>query len=105
MAFDGSEGQQITKSAAQTATANYRTNNPGAVLAHYIGRDLIDDILAQTDCQGIRAYYAEDNNGNRELIFVGVDSDENDQVDGVLADRVLNCPTNCSNANILNGYS
>tara|TARA_B110000046_G_C12975703_1_gene391019 strand:+ start:120 stop:269 length:150 start_codon:yes stop_codon:yes gene_type:complete len=48
MAFDGTEGGQITLLDAATMTAGYRTVNPGNRLGHYIGKDILNSILAQS---------------------------------------------------------
>jgi hypothetical protein len=103
MSFNGSEGEKISLSVASAMTKNYRDNagaNP--TLAHYIGRDLIEEILAQEGCVGIRIYYALNSNGSKELVLVGVDGDENDIVNGVIADKTVKCPQNCSTTNLLN---
>ena len=103
MSFNGSEGEKISLSVASAMTKNYRDNagvNP--TLAHYIGRDLIEEILAQEGCVGIRIYYALNSNGSKELVLVGVDGDENDIVNGVIADKFIHCPTYCGNTNALN---
>jgi hypothetical protein len=102
MAFNGTEGEAITLQDASVLTANYRTNNPGAPLAQFMGKDLLEQILAQRDCMGIRVYYGEEDDGTPRLVFVGANDQENDQVNGTIADRAKLCPTNCSNLNALN---
>ncbi len=102
MAFDGSEGEQISLSEGATLTSNYRNSNPNGRLGHFIGKDILNAILAQTGCKGIRIYYGIDSSGKQELILVGADANQNDQVSGIIADRSLPCPANCSNQNALN---
>lgn len=103
MAFNGSEGEQINLQTAAAWTANYRQT--GAVIrAHFFGRDILEDILEQDGCMGIRIYYALDDNGTRQLILVGANADEGDMYEGVVADIGGLCPPNCtSNASPLNG--
>ena len=101
MAFDGSEGSSISLSTASGMTASWRSNHSRDPKAIFIGRDLIDTILGQTDCQGIRVYFGEDAVGAMQIIMVGADSDENDII-GTIADGGLPCPTRCSEANDLN---
>ncbi len=102
MAFDGSEGQQITLSEASTLTANHRTANPNTKLGHFMGKELINSILAQTGCVGIRTYHCVNSLGERELVMVGVDANENDIVSGIIADRMVGSPPNGGNLNPLN---
>ena len=51
---------------------------------------------------GIRVYYALTSTGQKQLVLVGVDEDENDLCDGVLGDKSYLCPPVCGNANALN---
>jgi hypothetical protein len=78
MAFTGKEAEEFPLDTAAEWTANYRNANPGAVKAHFIGRDLINKMLEQDGCMGLRIYYALDENGNKQLIIVGADQEEND---------------------------
>jgi hypothetical protein len=103
MSFNGNEGAFITLEEGSVMTANYRnTIQQGEVIGQFIRRDLIQDILAQTDCVGIRFYYAIDENGSKNLVCVGVDQNENDLTEGLIADRFKSCPPKCSKRNPLN---
>lgn len=102
MAFNGSEGSTITYAQAGDLCSNYQTNHPTEKKGFYIGRDLIEDILAQDECVGIRVYKGEDDDGNENFIWVGVDRFENDMVDGVIADYCFPCPNTCGSPNNLN---
>lgn len=95
MAFTGSEGEEFPLSTAAEWTANYRRENPNGVKAHFFGHVIIERILAQSGCVGIRCYYALDENGKQQLIIVGVDSNENDLYGGVIAERSVTCPPRC----------
>jgi len=105
MSFDGSEGSTVSLTDAGNWTENYRDDNPGAVKAHFIGKDLVRDIITQAGCKGIRVYHAVDDAGLTELIFVGAKSNEDDMIEtgDVIADRSVPCPNNCGAANDLNG--
>ena len=59
-------------------TRNYRNQNPGAIKGHCVKKAQLDAILAQPGCEGVRMYYGLDDAGNRKLILVGIDADEND---------------------------
>lgn len=102
MAFTGKEAEEFPLDTAAEWTANYRKANPGAVKAHFIGRDLVNKMLDQDGCMGLRIYYALDDNGNKQLIIVGADKDENDIYKGIIAERLVTCPPHCSSGNPLN---
>lgn len=59
-------------------TRNYRTQNPGGIKGHCIPAATLNDILSQTDCVGVRAYYGLDDTGAPKLILVGYDANDND---------------------------
>jgi len=101
MSFDGSEGGQITLAAGAALTAEYRRKNPGATKGHFFGKDILQDILDQSGCMGIRMYYGLDGDGNKELVLVGADADENDMT-ALVADLSMPCPGVCGNSNSLN---
>lgn len=104
MAFNGTEGAPITLATAATWTANYRsTIAPTETRAHFFGRDILEKILTQEDCMGIRIYYALNDAGEKQLILVGADTQENDQTSGTIADFSNPCPPFCpTNASPLN---
>jgi len=102
MEITGNVGQEIPIDIASEWTANYRKLNPNGILAHAVGQRVILRILGQPDCVGLRTYYAIDENGKQQLIFVGVDKDGNDLYKGIVADRSLPCPNFCSTKNPLN---
>ncbi len=101
MAFDGTEGSQITLQDGAVMTASHRAANPNARLGHFMGKDILNQILAQAGCMGIRMYHGLDTRGNRELVFVGVDANENDMTSGIVADMSKPCPP-YGTANALN---
>ncbi|MES2556440.1 MAG: hypothetical protein V4604_09840 [Bacteroidota bacterium] len=102
MAFNGTEGGAITLEAAAAMTACYRKLHPNQTEAHFLGKDNFLALLNQTGCVGIRVYYGDKPNGAKELIFVGVDANENDMLD-LIMDLTTPCPTCCSTGNALNG--
>ena len=101
MAFDGTEGAEITIAQGAALTAEYRRLNPGKRLANFYGKDILNDILAQEGCMGIRIYYGVDDKGKNELVLVGADDHENDMLE-LVVDVSSPCPTRCSTANPLN---
>lgn len=102
MSFTGNENHSITLDEASAWTKTYRVANPQALKGHFYGKTALQNILNQTGCVGIRAYYAIDNNGQKQLILVGVDANENDLYNGLLAERSRPCPPYCGSNNVLN---
>ena len=109
MPFFGTEGKEITLETAAQLTQNYREANPspGTILGCFLGRNILNKILEQPECEGIRFYYGL-NGSTPELVAVGADSEENDQigvVSGVhciIADEGYKCPPYSSQPNSLN---
>jgi hypothetical protein len=103
MSFNGSEGAFISLEEGAAMTASYRsTIQSGDTIGQFIGVEIINRILAQKNCVGIRFYYAIDENGSKNLVCVGVDQNENDLTEGLIADRFNSCPPKCSKRNPLN---
>ncbi|GAA4430209.1 hypothetical protein GCM10023188_16600 [Pontibacter saemangeumensis] len=103
--FDGSEGEAIPLDEAAAFTANYRRSHGDkaeTVKAHFFGRDILQKILEQEGCAGIRMYYGLDGSGEKQLVLVGVDADGQDMEDGLVADRSRVCPPDCA-VGALNG--
>ena len=101
MAFDGTEGGAIPLADASAMTKEYRQRNPNQTIAHFFGKDIIQEVLDQEGCVGARFYYGTDEDGNKQIVMVGADSDENDII-GIVADMTFPCPNTCSNPNPLN---
>lgn len=104
MAFDGTEGSVIDTAKAGNWTGNYRTSNPGEPRGHFFGKDILNDILSQSGCMGIRIYYAEDGSGDKKLILVGADAEQNDMLGSrdTVADFGMTDPPYNSATNVLN---
>lgn len=103
MTFTGNEGAVITLAQGAEMTANYRaTINVGDTIGHAVGKNLVNAILNQSGCLGIRFYYAINKKGEKQLVAVGVDSNGNDLSEGLVVDDLYNCPPVCSKPNALN---
>ena len=103
MSFTGNEGEAVTIGEAQDWTANYRaTIKDGETLSHFFGRNRIDEILNQTGCMGIRAYYGNEVGGGKVLVLVGADANEDDMENGVIINKSVKCPPICGVNNKLN---
>lgn len=105
--FKGMEGDPLDIATAKKWTSNFRSkaNASDEILAHYFGFEIIQKILGQEGCVGIRIYYALDDNGEKKLLLVGVDSKGENLLpleggrtsdDGdVVADYSYPCPDYC----------
>lgn len=101
MAFDGTEGGAITLSNGAAMTKEHRLRNPTALKARFFGKEILNQILEQEGCMGIRFYFGQDEDGVRELVICGADQYEDDMLD-LVADVSAPCPSNCSTPNALN---
>jgi len=103
MTFTGNEGAVITLAEGSKMTAAYRaTISTGDTIALAVGKNLVNSILGQTGCMGIRMYFALDKDGNNQLVLVGVDANGDDMTAGVIVDKAYACPPYCSQKNPLN---
>lgn len=102
MAFDGTEGEKITLTVASGWTENYRdVMGSGDPKGHFFGKDILNDILAQDGCQGIRIYYGINDDDEKVLILAGAKANEDDITD-LIADKSRPCPSFCGRNNDLN---
>jgi hypothetical protein len=95
-------GEDIGLAEGAAMVQAYRQANPADTISHFIGREVIEQLLAQPGCAGINIASAAKENGERTLVFVGVDAageailsypvvnaaGQLDQKDGVVADRI-----------------
>jgi hypothetical protein len=101
MAFNGTEGGQISLQTGADLTAEYRRLNPNDRKGHFFGKDILQEILDQQGCMGIRMYYGLDGDGQKELVIVGAEASEDDMTN-LVADLSAPCPNACAKANPLN---
>jgi hypothetical protein len=102
MVYTKQVGESIPLADAKVWTKDYRDANPGKIKAHFIGANIINAILDQEGCVGIRTYYALNETGEKELVMVGVDSTGEDLFEGIIADRTWPCPSACAVISPLN---
>jgi hypothetical protein len=92
----GKEGAEIDIKIANEWTKNHRERNPGHVISQFFGAEILNKILAQPGCVGLRFYYANSqpatgwgrfmnkmfakNEGQVHLIIAGVNKDGTDQL-------------------------
>lgn len=102
---DGTVGDPISLATAKQWTANYRETASNEILGHYFGFEIIQQILSQEGCVGIRIYYAINDAGVKQLLLVGVDAGGENLLplegaklsdDGpIIADASFPCPDVC----------
>lgn len=101
MAFDGKEGVVVSLEDAAAWTAAYRAANEGAVKGHFIGKDKINAILAQTGCMGVRCYHGLIEDEGPCIVFVGCDAAGRDMQNGIIVERTPKCPPYCDDDSAL----
>jgi hypothetical protein len=99
--FNGYEGTPISLSTASDWTKNYRDEFPGELLGHFVGKERVLELLAQTDAIGIRIYYAINDSGKRNLVLVAAKANKDD-ITTLVIDNLTNCPDLCGKPNQLN---
>ena len=70
-------GEEISHELGAKMVKDFQDANPTENTANYIGRDILERILAQPGCEGIRFYNAINETGRTTLVYVGIDADEN----------------------------
>ncbi|MBN1396714.1 MAG: hypothetical protein JXA06_01655 [Bacteroidetes bacterium] len=77
-------------------TKNYmRINASQDVIVQNFGKELVEKILAQPGCVGVRLYYGKHADGKSGVIIVGVDKNGKDMITGVIAKPAIICPPYC----------
>jgi hypothetical protein len=95
--------QRISLADAADLARRFRQDaGPGAEKGGFFFRKLLDEILAQPGCSGVRFYHGKDAKGAPALVIVGVDADGNDITGGTLMDLHYPCPPVCGGGNALN---
>lgn len=103
MSMTGNEGETISLEEAKTLTANHRNSiKVGEPISYTVGANMINKIISQEGCKGLRIYRAKDELGVDQIVLVGVDASSRDMYMGVIVDRVLVCPPLCPSLSPLN---
>jgi hypothetical protein len=97
MPFPDKRDHRITREQARQMCRNHRSQGKDgdAFRAGAFSRGIIDEILAQSGCEGIRIYLARTDTGETTLLAVGTDGDGNDLAQSTVADGVFPCPPVC----------
>lgn len=107
--YSAEVGEDIGYEKGAKMIKSYFDQNPDDVLAHFMGRNMIEAILAQPGVVGIRMFHALNEVGLKQLVLVGVDAKGNNVLNittigangeiikknGIVADKVRNCPPYC----------
>lgn len=67
-------GEEIGLELGTQLINKFQEANPTLRDSYVIGREIIEMILSQPSCQGIRIFNAINENGENTLVYVGVDS-------------------------------
>ena len=65
-------GEEIGLELGKQMVTEYQAANPTDVHFYEIGRNILDQILAQPGCAGIRFYNAYNEAGEKTLVYVGL---------------------------------
>ncbi|HEX6432265.1 MAG TPA: hypothetical protein VF008_31450 [Niastella sp.] len=66
-------GEEITHELGAELVNNYRKAHPNDVNGYVIGKEILNQILAQPGCAGIQFYNAINEVGQKTLVYVGLD--------------------------------
>jgi hypothetical protein len=67
-------GEEISHQLGAEFVKAYHERNPNDTYSYHIGRNIIDQILAQPGCVGLRFYNALNEEGQKTLVYVGIDA-------------------------------
>lgn len=89
-------GEEITRAQAVSFVKSFVEAHPEEIPAHHIGRNILDQILAQPGCCGIRFYNAIDETGRKTLVYVAIDKDGKDLTKMVVGENgmLVTCNSN-----------
>lgn len=90
-------GQSKSNQNATALTNAHRISvSSEAVIAHYFGKDVVDKVMKQPGCVGVRMYYGKHTNGKSGFIFIGVDKNGRDMVSTLISGPASYCPPICN---------
>ena len=100
-------GEEITHELGAELVTNYRKAHPNDVQGYIIGKEILNQILAQPGCAGIQFYNAINELGQKTLVYVGLDQNGKQLINftvvtedaqlqkqkGIVADRSIPSPS------------
>jgi hypothetical protein len=96
-------GEEITQELGTQMVKDYGKAHPNDVRSYMIGKEILNQILAQPGCAGIQFYNAINELGQKTLVYVGLDQNGKQMVNysvvttdakiqmekGIVADRAV----------------
>ena len=79
-------GEEVGLALGTEMVKNYREANPTDVQCYLVGREIIEKILSQPGCVGLKFYNAYNEAGEKTLVYVGIDQNGK----GILEYSVIN---------------
>jgi len=80
-------GEAIDHELATNLVKSYQEKYPESFTGVTIGRNIIEQILAQPGCVGMRFYDAINEEGHNTLVYVGVDASGKDMLKKVVVEK------------------
>jgi hypothetical protein len=89
----GKEGEEFDLHTAASWTKNHRERHPEHPHSHFFGKEILQQILNQEGCVGLRFYHAHskthsENGGEKHLIIVGAKADGTDMLNTASAQKL-----------------
>ena len=103
MPFTGQENHNIAINDAVVLTRKYQNANaadPNLIKGVFFGKDALMKILNQTNCVGVRCYFAVNDKEQRTLVLVGASADQKDMTNGAVLEWALPCPPFCDDTSL-----
>ncbi len=74
-------GEEIGRELGAEMVRNFQHSFPAETQSFIIGRNIIDQILAQPGCVGIQLYNALNEMGQKTLVYVGIDANGDSMIE------------------------
>ena len=92
----------ISLDEAKSMTHRYQDSIPdSATISCEVDKAQLIAMLNQEDCQGLRIYFALNEEERLTTVLVGSDNSGSDMVTGLIVNRLKPCPSNCPTASPL----
>ena len=103
MPFPEKRDHRITREQARQMCQAHRSAKAlgGPFRAGAFPREVLDQILAQPGCAGVRIYLGRNDAGDTTLVALGTDADGQDMDQGLIVDDAFPCPPFCGEGSFL----
>lgn len=89
-------GTVITLEKAIEYTHAFQNREPESIKSYMVSAEMLNQIMEQKDCVGLRIYNGVDPVTNKEnRVLVGVDSSGEDISNGIIVEELFPCPSHC----------